>query len=1163
MRPSRLRASILSLVALGLLSACWAAPMTRARITSHTGTVKTQRAGRGPWLVVRTAAHKRLYAGDHLVTGEGAKVKLLIDGARLELGPRTHVIIPAPPTHGKPSRLRLLWGRVWSWIVSKPNVEIVTAGAIASAEGTQFALEATESGFTTLTVYEGLVRFHNELGQVVVGANEQSTAAPDQAPTRPMRVDPSGALQWEASVDTIHLDLEMRFLPGLSREQLLTEISAMQPPDKTSDASAWLRFGDLNHDLGEYSVAEDAYRAALKTDPGSPEAELRLGACLLAQNRSAEALQAFGNWAKSPRYGATALAGTAAAYLMEGAPESLAQARSSVAAACVTAPGDPIVQTVRGLVALRSGDLEEAKLGLSEALRIAPDLYQAHAYQSSLFLLSARTDEALDSAGTAVRLAPDSALARQTLATAQFYAGDLASARATAEAALEINPDSAAAQLVLAQTAAASGDLDTAYAAAQAAVALDPQSAPAWSTLGMLSLAQNDLKVAKKAYARAAELSPTLAGPQTGLGMVYARQGKLAHAVSLQKASIALDPGSASAHNNLGAVYLATGNLDEAVSEFRQASTLQPAWGMPRANLAIAYLDLNRFAEALREAEAAVKLGERSARAYTTLARVYLEQDRTNKAWAALRKAVELDGDYALAHLQLAEVYNRLGRPRDALKEQREGLRLQPSAILETREYSRTELRLEAGSFAGNLKTDGRGDEGQNAYFLNVAHEDDSWDRQRSDWKRTDLLGIAGRQDAPERTQALIIAAQSEDRDRPGAELQGGLPEDADFTSKFDAFAVDYLATQPISECARMTLRVGYSDAQLEDNNPDSLLGDPKSIRRLDTRYTALAAEARFDAMPSRHTRLAAGATVSDEQRRLSGLITSRTNGARSYRPFANRENTDGGTAYLEHEWLFDNNTRLMVGGRMVARDGMNPVWRPKARFVKPIGSSGTLVLLTRPVFRDDISALAPVDHWALREMSPLELATGGFSQSYELQYQLTPADGSLFRAGIYYRDAESFIVDLADPAWAAGEASTVLASGTTRGAEIEWEKWIGRNLSAGIWARYTDSEIDDADDLEIPYQPEIAGLVRLDYIDKNGYRIGANWTYIGKRYADLANTMELGSYDFVNLRVARQLNLHTDVFVHVENLLDSDRAFWLNYPARGRDVRAGVEYRF
>ncbi|NSW56487.1 MAG: TonB-dependent receptor [Armatimonadetes bacterium] len=1163
MKSSVLRTSILSLVALGLLSACWSAPIPRAQITSHTGTVKTQRAGRGPWLVVRTAAHKRLYAGDHLITGETAKVRLLIDGARLELGPRTHVIIPPPPAQGKPSQLRLLWGKVWSWIVSRPNVEIVTAGAIASAEGTQFALEAAESGFTTLTVYEGLVRFHNELGQVVVGANEQSTAAPGQAPTRPMRVDPSGALQWEASMETIHLDLEMRFLPGLTREQLMTEISAMQPPDETSEASAWLKFGDLNHDLGEYTVAEEAYRAALKADPGNPEAELRLGACLLGQNRSAEALQVFEKWTKSPQYGATALAGAAAAYLIEGAPSSLAQARASVAAACVKAPGDPLVQTVRGVVALRSGDLEEANLGLSEAVRIAPDLYQAHAYRSSLLLLSARPEEALASARIAVQLAPGSALAQQSLATAQFYAGDLAGAKAAAEAALEIDPDSAAAQLVLADTAAASGDLDAAYVAAQAAVALDPQDARAWSTLGMLSLARNDLKVAKKAYTRAAELSATLAGPQAGLGMVYARQGKLARAIALQKASIALDPGSAGAHNNLGAVYLATGNLDEAVSEFRQASTLQPTWGMPHANLAIAYLDLNRFAEALREAETAVQLGERSARAYTTLARVYLEQDRTNKAWAALRKAVELDSDYALAHLQLAEVYNRLERPRDALKEQREGLRLQPSAILETREYSRTELRLEAGSFAGNLKTDGRGDEGQNAYYLNVAHEDDDWDRRRSDWERTDILGIAGRQDAPERTQALIIAAQSEDRDRPGAELRGGVPEDADFNSKFDAFAVDYLATRPISECARMTLRLGYSDAQLEDKNPDSLLGDPKSLRRLDTRYTALAAEARFDAMPSRHTRLAAGVSVSDEQRRLSGLITSRTNGARSYTPFANREDTDGGTAYLEHEWLFDNNTRLMVGGRMVARDGMDPVWRPKAQFVKPMGSSGTLVLLTHPIFRDDISALAPVDHWALREMSPLDLATGGFSQSYELQYQLTPVDGSLVRAGIYYRDAENLIVDLADPAWAAGEASTVLASGTTRGAEIEWEKWIGRNLSAGIWARYTDSENDAAGGLEIPYQPEIAGIVRLDYIDENGYRIGANWTYIGKRYADLANTVELDSFDFVNLRVARQLDLHTDLFVHVENLLDSDRAFWLNYPARGRDVRAGIEYRF
>lgn len=1166
MKPSTVRVSILAVLALALVSACWAAAPPRARLISQVGVVKTQRGGKGPWLTVVRDAHRNLYVSDHLITGDDSRASIRIDGARVDLGPRTHVVIPPASPKNAPggmSRLKVIVGKIWTWIVGAPRVEIVTAGAVASAEGTRFALEVEEGGFTTLTVFEGMVRFHNPLGQVVVGASEQSNAAPDMAPTRPMRADPSGALQWEASLDSVRLDLEVRFLPGRSRQALAAELSQTPVPTQDATVDAWLRLGDLRHDLGELSLAEEAYRAAASLAPTNGGVGLRLGACLLAQGRGAEALSVFEPLAQSPEYAAGAYAGIAAAHLAAGTPRSLLEARLAADAARKAGPGDPLVHAVGGLVALRAGNARQADEALTEAIRLAPELYQAHAYMSALQLSQAALEQALISARTAVQIAPESPLAQQSLALAEFYGGDLSSASTAAEASLALNPDSAGAHLVAADIAAASGELETAFDEAQTALSLDPQMAPAWCTLGMLSLAGNDLKVAAKAFARAAELSPTLVSAQNGLGMTYARQGRMAQAVSMQKAAVSLDPGSAGALNNLGAVCLATGELDDAVNAFQRASELQPSWSTPRANLAIAYLDLNRFSEALSEAETALRMGERSARTYTTAARVYLEQDRTNKAWAALRKAVELDGNYALAHLQLAEVYNRLGRSRDALKEQREGLRLQPSAILETREYSRTELRLEAGSFAGNLKTDGRGDEGQNAYYLNVSHEDDDWDRARSDWKRTDVLGIAGRQDAPGRTQAFVVTATAEERELPGA-LVGGAPEDVDFSSEFDGFSADYLLTRPAGSRGRLTFRLGYNKTQLEDRNPDSLNPDPKPMRRLDTRYTALAAEARFDTQTSRNARLSAGVTASDEERRLTGLITSQAGGALNHTPFDNRVGTDGGTAYLEHEWTFADRTQLMLGGRMVARAGMNPVWRPKGRFVKPLGSSGTLVLLTRPVFRDDISALAPVDPWALRDwMSPLDLGTGGFSQSYELQYQLTPPDGSLLRAGVYFRDMENVVVNLSDPAWSPQEARAALASSTSRGAELEWEKWLGSNLSGGVWLRYTDSENDDAAGVDVPYQPELTGLLRLDYMDRKGYRIGANWVYIGERYADIANRTKLDSYDYVNLRVARQFNLHTDVFVAVENLLDSDRAYWLNYPCRGRDVRAGVEYRF
>jgi outer membrane receptor protein involved in Fe transport len=224
----------------------------------------------------------------------------------------------------------------------------------------------------------------------------------------------------------------------------------------------------------------------------------------------------------------------------------------------------------------------------------------------------------------------------------------------------------------------------------------------------------------------------------------------------------------------------------------------------------------------------------------------------------------------------------------------------------------------------------------------------------------------------------------------------------------------------------------------------------------------------------------------------------------------------------------------------------------------------GTLVLLTRPVLRDDVSELAPVNDWASQPwLSPLDLATGGYSQSWEAVYELTPDDGSVLRGSAFYRSLENLIVDVEDPALSPGRAGLLVASGELRGGEIEWERWLGRNLSAGVFVRYAESENEDAGGNELPLHPEWSGRLRLDYIDRNGTRIGVVWMHVGERLADAAGTTELEAFDVVDVRMRRQLDLHTDLFVTIENVLDEDYQFWPGYPGRGARVRGGVEHRF
>ncbi len=99
-------------------------------------------------------------------------------------------------------------------MIGARELELGSENAIAAISGTKFALEVRPDGTTVLTVLDGSVTFYNALGKVVVGGSEQSTVSPGSPPSRPMRVHPSGYIEWEPSVESLSLGWEMRLSHG-------------------------------------------------------------------------------------------------------------------------------------------------------------------------------------------------------------------------------------------------------------------------------------------------------------------------------------------------------------------------------------------------------------------------------------------------------------------------------------------------------------------------------------------------------------------------------------------------------------------------------------------------------------------------------------------------------------------------------------------------------------------------------------------------------------------------------------------------------------------------------------------------------------------------------------------------------------------------------------
>lgn len=1172
MSLSRLSWACLLSLALWWSAAAAIAQGPRATLTRVRGNVRVMRANTRQWVTVHQSRQLLLYAGDQVQALQRSRATILVDGARVELEPGAHIAIAAPRANRTERGYLSLFavvGRVFVWLASSAGFELGAEGVVAGAGGTQFVFEVSAAGVTTVTVLEGSVYLYNDLGRVLIQAGEQSQISRDTPPTRPRQVDVSGYLEWEGTLENLWLGWETRYAPNATRQALEEAASAaVQAADQApADPALQLRAGEALQDLGDLKAAEERYRGALESSAGDPAALRRLGYCLLELGLPEEANATFAQALTAAPGEPEAELGQLLALMASGDPSRVTQARTSLDQFIAGHPGHVRGHLAAALLAIRSNDATGAQTALTQALRLDPGNYHALAYQSGLALARGDAAAARRAAEQAVAAAPASALAQQSLAAVLFYAGDLEGATAAVQAALASNPLSAMAHLSAADVALARGDLERGAAEAEMSVALDPALTPALSTLGMARLARNELPAAERAFARALQASPQLVAAQTGLGATYLQQGRLEEALRAQAAALALDRDAVSTHNNLGAAYLAAGRLEEAYAQFAEAVRLQPDSALAHANLALAALELNRFAEAVAEGERAVSLGDRSARLRTTLGRVYLKQNRVLQAWAVLRQARELDPEYALADLYLAEVNARLGRSRDAVRETLAGVSKRPSAALDDREYARTVVRTAAGDdLQLRARTDGRGAGGQNSYYLAAEHRESDWDGSHTDYRETTALGIVGRQTAYQSTDVLVASGQWDKRDRPGAPTGTATVGDEDYYTTFRGAEAHYLARRPVGDGV-VTLRLGYRDADSDDDNPNSLDPDPKPYRHISLGYHGPMLEARLDRPVAGHGRLVAGVAVSDQDREISGLIgTPKPPGSvppASFVRFGEDRDRQVGSFYVDYDCQLTDRTRLVLGTRGAMADDMRPVWRPRLTLRYALDPDSTLLLLSWPVLSDDVSEVSPVEEWALADpLSPLDLARGGYSQSHEAQYQRLTPGRSLVRVGAFHRDLRNLLVDLEDPARSAGAVPTVIDSGYVRGLKLEAERRLGRDLSGGLTVAWQDSR-NDANGRDLPYQPEVTASVRLDYLSYSGWRGEVAMEHVGRRYADVAATARLDSTQLWHLTLAKQHSVQADFFLTILNLFDEETGFWRGYPAYGRRVSGGFEYRF
>jgi Flp pilus assembly protein TadD len=450
------------------------------------GTVEVSPKGATTW--VKTQTNQVLHPLDRLRTGSDSRVALQWPGeTAVPFGPSTELLILPPNTPDAEPGLHLLQGIISVFHRDKPQrIQVITRGAVAGIEGTEFVLAADAAGITTISVIDGKVRFTNDQSGLVLTNGEQAVAGVGRAPVRTAGFVANNVLQWSFYYPAVLDPLDL----SLSAEE----------QNALTDSLAAYRKGDLQMALSKYpagrqpaSDAERIYYAALVLSVGEVD-----------KAESTLALLSSTDTSSRPQRLASALRTLIAAVKRQTIPvrapelateylassyyqQSLARGDASLNLALENARQSAAISPQFGFAWARVAELEfgfgrtrAAESALDKSLGLAPRNAQALALKGFLLAAQNRSREALTWFDKALTV--DSSLGNAWLGRGlcRIHLGDNRGGRDDLLMAAALEPQRAELRSYLGKAFGDAGDFPRAMKEFQLAKKLDPEDPTAW-----------------------------------------------------------------------------------------------------------------------------------------------------------------------------------------------------------------------------------------------------------------------------------------------------------------------------------------------------------------------------------------------------------------------------------------------------------------------------------------------------------------------------------------------------------------------------------------------------------------------------------------------------------------------------------------------------------
>ena len=374
--------------------------------------------------------------------------------------------------------------------------------------------------------------------------------------------------------------------------------------------------------LGRPRDAADAFRAAFRLDPADPQNAFHLlvhGSGETTPPEVARALEALGAVERALVRGERERA--AAPFL------SLRPIDDEAAGAIAFAPA----AYARAFALLLNGQLEAGLTALRQAtsndsLVADPALRSEPAMRGIAALRQGQVGQALGQLEAALTLAPKSAQARRILGTAYWVSGDVTQSLEQLRDAVRLDPRDERAWLALSRVLDDLGEWTEAADVLRKAVAALPESGELRWQLSTISGKRQRTDEADLELMAMADRLVVLAGT----GDLYGRIASLAQAhldydraVALLDQRVTLTPNNASAHQALGRAYVDQGREDEGYAELVVALLLDPSSAETLTAIGRLHLGAARYAAAVETLTRAVALAPESATAPTSATAVH------------------------------------------------------------------------------------------------------------------------------------------------------------------------------------------------------------------------------------------------------------------------------------------------------------------------------------------------------------------------------------------------------------------------------------------------------------------------------------------------------------------------------------------------------------